>query len=167
MPYAKLKAELLAARERREAALHEALGDRHRTLLQLSLNLPGADKRPAGAGALFCWAQDRLRAELPALQKLTEHSDSLGPWALYAVRVPATATKRRTLLIEAAAPAGRLLDIDVYDRRGKACDRKQLGLPQRRCLLCAAAARDCIRLQRHGAEQLKARIDDLLTPFRA
>jgi holo-ACP synthase CitX len=167
MPYAKLKAELLAARDRREAALREALGDRHRTLLQLSLNLPGADKRPAGAGALFCWAQDRLHAELPALLKLAENRDSLGPWALYAGQSPATATKRLALTIEAALPAGRLLDIDVYDRQGKACDRKQLGLPPRRCLLCGEAARDCIRLQRHGAGQLKARIDDLLTPFRA
>ena len=166
MPFAKLKAELLAARDLRDAALRNALRGNRCTLLQLSLNLPGPDKQPSGSGALFRWAEERLRAEIPSLRKLTESCDGLGPWALYAVQSPANDVKHQTVLIEDSRPGGRLLDIDVYNQLGQACERVRLGLQQRRCLICNESARDCIRLQSHSAAQLKATIDELLAPYR-
>ena len=43
----------------------------------------------------------------------------------------------------------------------------RLGLEQRRCLICADTARNCILLQHHSTAELKAKIDELLAPFRA
>lgn len=166
MPYAKLKTELLAARDLRDAALRKSLAHNRWTVLQLSLNLPGPNKRPAGAGALFRWGETLLYARLPSLQKLAEESDALGPWALFTDNSSAVTSKQQALLIEETQPAGRLLDIDVYAPQGKVCDRQLLERQQRRCLLCGEAARDCMRLQRHRPEQLEARIDELLAPFR-
>lgn len=166
MPYAKLKADLLAARELRDAALRHALNTNRQTVIQLSLNLPGADKKPDGSSELFRWGEGQLLSGIPLLEKLAENTDGLGPWAIYTVNSASDVVKQQTLSIEESDPAGRLLDIDVYDPRGVIYDRAKLGLQQRRCFVCTEPARDCIRLQRHSAEQLKARIDELLNPFR-
>lgn len=167
MPYAKLKAELLAARELRDAALRHALSTNCQTVLQLSLNLPGPEKSPPGTNELFRWGESQLRDRIPSLQKLAENDDGLGPWAIYTLEGLSSDIKKQALLVEEDEPAGRLLDIDVYDPKGIIYDRARLGLQQRPCLICEEAARDCIRLQRHSTEQLKAKTDELLTPFRA
>jgi len=166
MPYAKLKADILTARELRDAALRKVLDSTHQAVLQLSLVIPGTNKQPVGSTALFEWGKAQLLAQLSGLQEVTSSSDILGPWALFCHNSPALEIKPLTLQIEESQPAGRLLDIDVYNNRGKALDRKQMRLQQRRCLLCQQSARDCILTRNHNAEQLRERIDELLAPFR-
>jgi len=40
-----------------------------------------------------------------------------------------------------------------------------LDLPQRRCFLCDAPARECARLQRHSVEELRGFIDAAVIRF--
>ncbi len=167
MSYAKLRAELLAAREAREELRLNTAQHTAQTLLQLGLNLPGTDKSPPGATELFRWALQQLESQIPFLDILAQGEDPLGPWALLSTPLEASASKQRTLKIETRNAAARLLDIDVYAPQGPAIGRRELELPARGCLLCDQAAVDCIRLKNHPSTELKVRTDELLAPFRA
>ena len=40
--------------------------------------------------------------------------------------------------------------------------RAEIGLPERRCLICERPARECIRARRHTADELLARYNEIL-----
>ena len=112
--------------------------------------------------------------------------------AFLVVDLPAREVKRACCEIEDSHPHGRLMDIDVLERcpvepgmtgkepgmTGKepgmtgsvtaGCDRlsilsrTEVGLPERRCLLCERPARECIRAGRHTTDELLARISEIL-----
>jgi holo-ACP synthase len=119
------------------------------TLVALSLAVPGAEKAPPGAGALFAWAVASLAAALPGARRVHAAADALGPFELWRTAEDARAVKRRCVALEEASPAARLLDLDVYSPEGTPVDRASLDLPARRCLVCGEPARDCIRTRHH------------------
>jgi holo-ACP synthase CitX len=135
------------------------------SLLQLSLNIPGGEKQPAGSAELFTWARRELQAQLSPLTEIFSDRDCLGPWGLFSSPLAAAKAKSRAVQIEEHSDFARLLDLDVYDSAGQPCDRRQLGLAERHCLLCERPAKECIRRQRHNPLQLKARLEELLKPF--
>ena len=166
MPYAKLKTEILAARNRRHLLLQQQAPPAGSSLLQLSLNLPGAEKQQlAGTVALTNWAREQLHGTFPKLTEILLEQDSLGPWGLFRASTPPPEAKIATVRIEELHDFARLLDIDVYDPAGHPCERRQLNLPERCCLLCSRPAKECIRLQRHSYQQLKEHLEKLLQPF--
>ena len=164
---AKLKSELLAAREQREMQRLTVGREVDRTLLQIGLNLPGIDKSPAGGAELLRWALQCCHGLLPAAELLLQGEDLLGPWALLSTSLSAVDVKRRTVVVETQRAAARLLDIDVYDLHGMVVGRREIAVKPRGCLLCSLNAVDCIRLKNHDYSELKVRIDELLAPFRA
>ncbi|HEY7746410.1 MAG TPA: citrate lyase holo-[acyl-carrier protein] synthase [Desulfuromonadales bacterium] len=165
MSYAKLKSELLAARDRRHAALLQVLGQGWRATLFLSLAIPGADKIPAGTESLFAWARQEAEAACGGRTGLREGHDRLGPFAILGSAMEPVSLKRICVELEAVAPFARLIDADVYDPQGAAVDRAFLGLPPRPCLVCDAPAKDCIRLGHHDEAELSRRVYELLAPF--
>ena len=166
MPYAKLRAELLAVREQRELRRVQTGQQSEQTLVQLSLNLPGPDKQPAGTEQLFGWGLRQTLELLPLVESCSHGYDLLGPWALLGTCEDARQMKQQAVALESSTPAGRLLDIDVYDHNGRQLGRNELGLPARTCLICNRPAVDCIRQQSHNFAALKVCIDDLLSAFR-
>jgi holo-ACP synthase len=145
----------------------QALLDTHRppagcALVAVALNVPGPDREPPGALALQAWALARLLAAVPSAQPLHSGGDALGPFALLLVPGDPLEVKRRCVGVEAAAPAARLVDLDVYGPDGVQVGRAALGLPPRRCLLCEAPAVECIRLGRHPLPAVLERVHGLL-----
>jgi holo-ACP synthase len=140
--------------------------DRHlgagRTLVALSLAVPGAEKPPPGAVALFAWAAGEVSSALPGAARLVALDDALGPFAVWTVAGAPASAKARCMAIEASRPAARLLDLDVYSPEGASLDRASLHHPPRACLCCDQPARDCTRAGRHGFAALAARARDLL-----
>ena len=167
MPYTKLRNEILLARDLRQEKLTDHLSQCGDTILQLGLNLPGVEKFLKGINRLFQWGDERLSVVFPQLFPLYFSTDILGPWALYATPVLVAEAKYRCCAIECSQDFARLLDIDVYSSGGSVCDRDQLGLEQRACLLCSSPARECIRSQRHSPGLLRGRCEDLLRAFTA
>ena len=143
MPYEKLRAELLKVREQREQHRLQSRQHRNQVLLFLSLNIPGPVKMPPGADELFGWGLREALGVLPQVDSCTQGQDLLGPWALLGTKEDAKGIKQNAVALEQVSAAGRLLDIDVYDSSG-----------------------DCMRRQAHSPLQLKARLDELLAPFR-
>lgn len=157
----------LAAREQRQAALSLALSEGAQALLFLSLNIPGVDKTPPGATALFTWALREMLAVCPPFSVREVSRDALGDYAIVASGRRPETLKRLAVALETAHPAARLIDIDVYDPQGMQLGRRELGLATRPCLLCEEAAVDCIRVKRHPLNEVMARTHELLSNFKA
>jgi holo-ACP synthase CitX len=163
-----MQRQLLEARDRRQALIDRA-GEpdgtlrlaQGRTVVFASTSIPGPEKYPEGLSRLFTAACEHLASRLGA-SPASHGLDALGPWALFRTTLPAAVVKRITVELESARPSGRLLDLDVYDG-GRPADRASLGLPPRACLVCDRPAVECIRLERHGAEELSAAVEQLLT----
>ncbi len=165
MPYAELKHNILLARERRDEKLHQLLASLTAgSVIQLSLNIPGPDKRPSGYQGLFRWGQQQLEAAM-TLECVLCQEDALGPRALYTAHAAPQDIKQNCCQIENSLPAARLLDCDVYAIDGTAYDRALMALPQRQCLVCEEAARDCMRTKAHSWDQVKERLEELLQPY--
>lgn len=156
----------LEARDSRQDALAQALSSGHPATLFLSLNIPGPEKMPPGAEALFFWMLDQLPAHFanPAIE--CETSDLLGPYAILGINADPIAVKEACIQLEAEHPSSRLIDLDVYAIDGTQIDRGCLGHESRSCLVCDQRAVDCIRSKRHSFEETLCKVHELLAPFR-
>jgi len=150
-----LRNSLLEARDRRQALLDGLFPSGAPTTLMLSLNLPGDEKTGRRAERLFAWGEAALLAALPVVRFLYG-SDRLGPFALYRCEIEARQAKRIAVAVESGEPAGRLLDLDIYQSRGQAVHRAEIGALPRGCLLCPQPALACIRAKSHTSEALKS-----------
>jgi holo-ACP synthase len=166
MSYAELRSSILAARERRQEQLDERISGGYAATVFLSLNIPGVEKSPPGASALFSWALRSILAEFPDAENPVQSYDQLGPHAVISLKREAVEVKRRCIFLETANPFARLVDLDVYCAYGRHVDRAALGVPPRPCIICPLPAVECIRLRRHGAADLAGRRDELLSYFR-
>ncbi len=160
-PYDAFRRSLLRARDERQAALDRGRGAGE-TLVAASLAVPGPDKAPPGAGLLFARAIAELARAFPRTRRGPATTDPLGPSELWRTPQGSEVVKRRCVAMEEAAPAARLLDLDVYSEEGSPVDRASLYLPARGCLCCGESARDCIRAGRHTHEEIVARALRLL-----
>jgi triphosphoribosyl-dephospho-CoA synthase len=157
---AALRRDLLEAREARQAAI-DRLIPADGSMVFLSVGVPGPGKRRPGLVALRRLAAEALERALPVTPPDTGR-DAMGQWAACDVPLPAAVVKRATVVLEASLPAGRLVDLDVYDRTGRQVDRASLHLPARQCLVCDRPAVECIRHARHDTADLSAAADRLL-----
>src|SRR5689334_1498573 len=107
-PFDASRRRVLGARDARQAELDRHLGA-GRTLVALSLAVPGPVKTPPGARALFNWAFEEITAAFPGACALVTRSDALGPFALWAAASDAAEAKARCLAIEVSRPAARLV----------------------------------------------------------
>jgi len=156
MRYDALRTSLLAARDSRQALLDGLFPTPFPATVMLSLNLPGADKTGARAARLFEWGEKALLGALRVVATV-RGADQLGPFALYRTELQARQVKRLGIALESVHPAGRLLDVDIYDHSGRQLDRAALDLAPRSCLLCSEPAVACIRAKRHTSEELMTR----------
>jgi holo-ACP synthase len=163
---AKSLPSLLAARDERQESLARVLRAGRPATVFLSLNIPGGEKTPAGARALFTSFLSQLALVFPGSSPAYQALDALGPYAIISVDGDAVDAKRRCIVLETGDPAARLVDLDVYSAAGVQIDRRSLGLPARRCLVCALPAVDCMRSGRHPLAEVVARSHELLSPFR-
>lgn len=159
--------KFLAAREARQELLSRALGGGRPATLFVSLNLPGPDKSPPGATALFRRGCAQIADTFHGSVLLAADRDALGHFALRVLDADPLAVKRLCIVIEESHPAGRLLDLDVYAAETVQIGRANLGLPARRCLLCDQPAVDCMRTQRHPYAEVIAKAHALLADFPA
>ena len=155
-----LRRALLDARERRQADIARARRA-GRTVISLSVNMPGADKCRPGVRSLARLAGEALARDAGA-EVVVERADALGPWAIAVSALSPRAAKDVSVAIEAALPAGRLVDLDVHDAAGRQVDRASIGLAPRPCLICDRPAVECMRLERHPVGAAREAADRLL-----
>ena len=162
----KLKSDIIRTRDARQEALHRQLTAGYPATLFVSLNLPGADKNPPGAGPLMSWALNLLHRAYPDIATLATDCDTLGPYAVLGIHREVAVVKRRCIELEISHPSARLVDLDVFDCSARQIDRASLSQPPRHCLVCSRTAVECIRLGRHTYSELTERTNELLAYFR-
>ena len=100
MSSAKFAASFLAAREARQDLLSRALRAGRPAALFVSLNLPGPDKSPPSATALFRRGGAQIAASFPGSLLVTAGCDALGHFALRVLDADPLAVKRLCIGIE-------------------------------------------------------------------
>lgn len=160
--------DMMDARDRRAERQRELLSAyAGQTLLSFTLNIPGPEKdsplirRGAALGRRLL---DRGLLRLKVRPLYAETAENFtGPESFFVLPLPPLEVKRVAADIEEASPAGRLFDLDVLRPDGSKVDRREVGLPARRCLLCGAEAQVCARSRTHTVEELRRRVDEILT----
>ena len=156
--------ELLDSRDRRARRQGELLSQfPGRALLCLTVQLPGPEKRNALSLKI-------ARAGVEAIEKrfnpvFMETNDlETGFEGFFVIDGQSLEVKRAAAELEDTHPLGRLMDLDVIGPEGP-LGRADIGLPQRRCLLCEKPARYCMRAGSHTHEELMAKIKQLVSSY--
>ena len=156
--------ELLDSRDRRARRQGELLSQfPGRALLCLTVQLPGPEKRNALSLKI-------ARAGVEALEKrfnpvFRETNDlETGFEGFFIVDGQPLEVKRAAAELEDTHPLGRLMDLDVIGPEGP-IGRADIGLQERRCLICEKPARYCMRAGSHTHEELMAKIKQLVSSY--
>lgn len=123
--------------------------------------------------ASTCHSERAQRVEESHLLFSEERDLETGFEAYFVVDVPVLEAKRLCCQIEDSHPLGRLMDIDVLrspigsgmtegSGMTSPVSRTEIGLPERRCLLCDKPARECMRAHTHTREELADKILSML-----
>ena len=160
--------EILQARDDR-FSLQTSLIEKYRSpLVSCTMNIPGPTKNSELIQASFDKAMEvfTLRNQ-GVLKEVAQQQKETGPERYFIVLggTNLNALKRRLAFFEQVFPIGRWLDLDLKDTDGVAITRKEIGLEQRRCLLCHRPAKECARSERHSLEDLLALTEKELMLF--
>ena len=157
--------EILEGKERRAGTVKELAGRFHCPVLSCTMNVAGAVKDSLLIRRCFALLVSRLLHTIPEEDILDREIlfPVTGPEARFVVYSDAVLLKRRAVEIENASPAGRLLDADVYREDGTQLSRTALGFPERACLVCGKAGRNCIRSKAHSLYEVLEKTEAMMT----
>ena len=161
--------KVLAARESRWEKRIALAGRYSKTVVTLTMNIPGSDK----TRDIFVSAHERimegfidfLRESKIPLIHLESRVGADGPECLMVVDLPALEMKEHCISFEDSHPLGRLIDTDVMDGKGNCIGRSDLDIPPRKCLICERSARECIVLKRHPKEEVIRKVERMISEF--
>ncbi len=138
------------------------------SLICFTMNIAGPIKTNALIGRAFfigCAAiEDVLsRAGISAERQIRELP--YGNEAYYVVsekEQSAEDLKRLTILVEEEHDLGRLFDIDIIKKDGNKVSRSDVGLSERRCLICGKKAAQCASTRAHTVSELKRVTEEMI-----
>lgn len=138
----------------------------HKTLLCLTVIMPGSDKRNKLSLTIAHAAVEAMKKTFGSFAPIIERDLETGYEAYLLTALPQQLAKRRATAIEDEHPLGRLFDIDVIDRNDMTpISRKMVGQKPRRCLICNSEARLCMREHRHTQTELLERIRQIVEDY--
>ncbi len=134
----------------------------------LTVVMPGSNKRTDDALTVAQAAMCAIAKEFAGYIKETAERDLItGFEGWFLLDMEPSEVKRRACMIEDTHTLGRLFDIDVFDRMSHVpLSRTDMGLEQRRCLICSHPARECMRAQAHSYSEILAHIHQTVEDFR-
>lgn len=158
--------EMLKAREVRAAHQMSLLKEFKATLICFTMNIAGPIKNSELIKRGYEKGKKMLEKDLQSHQITILHFEEsctyTGNEGFYVVDADRETVQRITSEIEDASELGRLFDMDVLGSKGEKCGRAELGLPERRCLICGGPAKDCARSRRHSVAELQVKTLEIL-----
>lgn len=156
--------ELLDSRDRRARRQGELLSQfPGRALLCLTVQLPGPEKRNALSLKIARAGVEAIGKRFNPVFKETNDLET-GFEGFFIVDGQPLEVKRAAAELEDTHPLGRLMDLDVIGPEGP-IGRADIGLQERRCLICEKPARYCMRAGSHTHEELMAKIKQLVSSY--
>ncbi|WP_188020403.1 citrate lyase holo-[acyl-carrier protein] synthase [Deferribacter autotrophicus] len=165
MSLEKLRNDLLLDREKREEKICELLQRVKIPVVFFSLNIPGENKALPGTKELASFGIKLICTKVKDVQLIEDGVDTLGHYALFIVNGDVCHIKRKMVEIEEMFDFCRLFDIDVYDVSARQIKRKDLGLSERKCLICDKLAYECITERKHREDELVKRVFEIIENF--
>lgn len=157
--------DILAAKDRRVEKQEALCLTFNQTLVVLKLNIPGPIKDSPRLRAVLRAGVEAFKLALPRLPEAEELVWQAAGSEYYAVvPLPPEQVKVICVAIEMTHTLGRLMDFDVMTTKG-GVGRSELGLPPRRCLICAEEAFVCGRSRQHSLDVLLERIALMIEQF--
>ena len=154
--------QLLRSRDERAALQQSFLGEwPGAALVCLTVQLPGPEKRNELSMVIAREAVEAIRDAFPEVLTSELRDLETGYEGYFVVPVPALDAKLIACGIEDGHRLGRLMDIDVITSDGPV-GRADIGLPERKCLLCSKPARYCMRARSHSVAELLAEVERLV-----
>ncbi len=152
--------QLLESRDkRRENQLRLLEANQGKTLIVLTVVIPGSVKRNADSLAIARAGRDSIAAAFGERGREVEYFDLPTGFESYWISdLDVGSTKEITARIEDTHLLGRMMDIDVFGSDAKAFSRTDIGQTSRRCLICNNDARICMRAFSHTQAELIAEI---------
>ncbi|MDS0526496.1 citrate lyase holo-[acyl-carrier protein] synthase [Clostridium sp. SHJSY1] len=161
--------EILDGREKRAEIQRKLINTFKTTLVSFTLNIPGKEKNNAIFSKAhekgICLLEEEFRKENISVIYKEVNKTSAGLEAFFNIDGDSMFVKKITVSIEEESHIGRLFDLDVFTSEGKQVSRTELGLPQRKCLLCDDNAKVCGRMRKHSTEELICKINQLINNF--
>lgn len=155
--------KVLEAREWRWNHRKELKEKYKKTILTVTLNIPGPDKTKDLYKKAFKYLiKDFKRINIPILYEEMKYSFD-GPEAYFVVDYDFLNLKKICIHFEDNHPLGRIADFDVLG--DEVVSRKDLGKEERKCLICERPATDCIVSRRHFIDDLLKKIDKSIIDF--
>jgi holo-ACP synthase len=154
--------DILESRDLR-VRYQEYLLDKYKTtIISYKLNIPGPVKYSSLIKQIFeegilVFKQKLEEASISIVQEKVWYKDS-GPEYFAVFATDAHTMKQLTTSIEETHALGRVYDFDVLNTDGSQVSRQELGINQRKCLLCENNAFECGRSRRHQVSTLIAHI---------
>lgn len=162
--------EILNARENRANTQKELIDRFKTTLVSFTLNIPGAEKNSpiftrVHKEGIYLLEEELRKQNIKILYKVTRNS-AAGAEAFIIVDADSLSIKKVTVSIEELNETGRLFDFDVFNTRMEQISRSQIGLNERKCLVCNDSAKVCGRSRKHSTEELLVKIDQLIDKYK-
>ncbi len=155
--------DILRARDGRADAQRRLLHSHRLPLVSFTMNIAGPVKSAPLIELAFDAGLEALYAALGRPVAAEIIRPATGCEALLVYDRPAAALKDACLTLEAAAPIGRLYDLDVLDVDGGKLSRP---VP-RTCLICGGPVTVCSRSRAHGLDAIVGRTNEILADFAA
>lgn len=161
--------EMLAAREKRASRQHSLPLHYGQAMICFTLNIAGPVKRFHLADMTFQEGEKFILSQLhhngtdPIWTK--KFAEDTGCEEYLVVGSDPLNVKRWMAEIEESGSLGRLFDIDVIRYGGKKVTRGEIGLPERRCLICGEPAYACARSRKHPVTELQTKTFKIMTSY--
>lgn len=153
--------QVLWSREKRVATQKELFEKYPGTLICFMLNIPGPEKVNELFEKVFYEGMEKIQNKLEMEKISTEarlvQENITGYEGYLVVKADGYQVKKLMIALE-ETKIGRLYDIDVLEKENTKISRKDLGFPERKCLLCNNPACQCGRSRKHSIEELRKKI---------
>ena len=161
--------EIMDARERRFRRQQELLIQFHCTLISFTMNIAGPIKNSGLISRGFDTGKSLIGNQLNSVGIQIQHQEEsrthTGCEAFIVVKADPVSVKRLAVEAEDCHPIGRLFDMDVLTGYGIQVSRRQLGFPERKCLICGGPAKECASRRIHSAGTLQEKTTWLLRKY--
>ena len=159
--------DILVSREERAREQKRIIRKTGCPLICFTVVMPGPEKLNREARIIFEAGSRALSKSLgrfatPVWYELVKKTGHEG---YYAVSADEKELKELTVSIEENHPLGSLFDMDVIGLSGEPVSRKEIGRPERKCLVCGGPAAVCVKGRAHAVEEIGKKISAMVAGY--
>ena len=140
-----------------------------KSIVQLSINMPGLNKHNPSASRLINIGERELILSFNTnnicIEKSIRIHTELGPHVFVTTSVSTLFLKKTCMIIEDTHPLGKYFDFDVYDNQGNGITRAMLENMPRKCFICNKAAKVCAFYNNHTTDELLKKLIEDVTNY--